>query len=469
MTPNALTEILDRALGGGDVRALVPALTEAAETSEEAAWSLSILLETPVFRDHCESLASGLMKRWHTSERVMIALARSVARGQQKPVDEPDLGLSANMTSLIANLDAKLALFIGPESLRARANLAAIDRQKEHEAVRLFDEGTKLAPESGGLFFDRGIFEKRRREFGAAFQAFEKACTLPWNDDPESDVHDPAPRAQTRRAIDFNLALSALATGNAEAAFSALGRLGFAAERDPKTGMPTVPGLRTAYVRVPSRLQDSEDAGAGVAFESVPLRLISPIHGEVLAPTFGHTVLGMFDTILIDPIRVASHAQQTPVFPYLGTLASAGVSSWSFLALERREGELEALRSRLREVTLDTFLFEPKAVKLCPHCAHDGFESENPHEHDPHEHDPHEHTPAEEHKLLRGALLASGKQPAWVAAQWEKLRDKSGNLLLAIPKLFEDAQLTALAGKQHQTWGAISGQVKSNLKMLPGT
>jgi hypothetical protein len=141
-----------------------------------------------------------------------------------------------------------------------------------------------------------------------------------------------------------------------------------------------------------------------------------------------------------------------PIFPLLGVLSDGGEKRIRFVALEQRAGQLADVGKALPEGVV---LFEhgARVEQICARCAAGDTLVR------------HDHEPATEHRAVFGKLLVPAGTPLEeVQRSLEPALRAASGILFAIPGLYEALGMTAVAGKNHKTWGVIERGALAGLR-----
>ncbi len=325
----------------------------------------------------------------------------------------------------------------------ARANvLRRLGPSHDAAAVALFEEAVRAHGARASWMIDLGLCHALAGRFRAALVAFQKARDL----------------GATGRAVHFHTATAAIGAGDADGAAAAFVALGMPVERE-EGALPFVPGLSPVQLRLPSRAPGHGWAAVGpdeaVGFERVWVQPLSPVHGVVRSPTFREAVADWGDVVLFGaaPVGTMPHeGRAVPIFPLLGVLSEGGEKRIRFVALEQRAGQLAEVGKALPEGVV---LFEhgARVEQICARCAAGDTLVR------------HDHEPATEHRAVFGKLLVPAGLPLEeVQLSLEPALRAASGILFAVPGLYEGLGMTAVAGKNHKTWGVIERGALAGLR-----
>lgn len=315
----------------------------------------------------------------------------------------------------------------------ALANALRLTRAYE-KALPLYEAALAAHPERGSWWFNLGLLHKATGAFAEALSANQNARARLGDD----------------RAVLWNSAISATATGRGTEAVEALQKLGFAAARVAPSGMPYVEDLPPVQVRA-ATLGPGVGSGSLLPDRSVGLELlwvtpISPCHGVVSSTSQRDAAIDYGDVVLWDavPVGVGEHeGRKVPRFPLLALLRRGQERRFRFVALQQAEGEVAALGASLPEGA-QLFVHLERVEMLCARCA----SGEHMHKH--------KHEPPEEHRLVYGKLVLSPdvELTGFRVALEEQLRAHP-RVQLVLPGLLEAIGDTPAAGKAHQQWRGL--------------
>jgi hypothetical protein len=291
-----------------------------------------------------------------------------------------------------------------------------------------------LAPDHGGLWFDLGLLHKRRGRWAESLDATRRARAL----------------LGDRTPVLWNLAIAATALGQGKVAAEAWRAMGVPATV-ARGGMPEVADLPDVELRVPT-LGDGHATTAPVpdhaaGFEVVRVARLSPCHGVVRTPTFRSALVDYGDVALFDGapvlVRRGDDGEPLPCFPLLARLREGDEARLPFLALEQHEGDVASIAALLPDGA--TLVVQRTDVEhVCPRCAAGDLLVR------------HEHAPAEEHRLVRGKLIAAARVPLRALREaLDGLPQSRPGVLLVCPGLLERLGDTAAAGKAHKAWAGL--------------
>jgi hypothetical protein len=423
---------------------LRPRIVEDRELAE--AW-LTLLEASPARRELVEDVQAALWA-FPEDEGLRGLGLRALLRADERrgPDEPPRPGSPAERALEIARRALAAAPEAGSDEHRAgrAALLLALGNAHRRlgpghdaEAVQAFEQALLLAPADGHAWFDCGLCHKWAGRFRAAWVAFQRA----------------EERLGATRAVLFNRAACATASGQVEDAAEAWRRAGLSVELSagslPRVTRGDGAPLPDVWVRVPTRGTGHAELGvpeAGVAFEIVGVEPLSPCHGVVRTPTLRHAVVDFGDVVLFDPAPVARMAfggesAPRPVLPLLHVIARGDERRFPFLALEQEADTVRALGASLPEGCL-WYVHDTRVDRVCPRCAAGDVMQR------------HEHEPPTERRVVRGKLVVPGAVDL-DAARRSLEQARRADVLLAIPTLFEALGETSTAGKHHKSWGVI--------------
>jgi tetratricopeptide (TPR) repeat protein len=417
---------------------LRPRIVEDREIAE--AWLT--LLEASAGRQALEDDVRAALWAFPGDVPLLLLGLRALLRAdERRGPDEPQrAGGPAEQALALAERALAALPADAPERAPVLAAVANAHRRlgprHDAEAVRAFEAALKLDPSDGTTWFDCGLCHKWAGRFRAAWLAFQRA----------------EERSGPTRAVLFNRAVCATASGQVVDAADAWRRLGMRVEL-AEGALPRVLAedgqrLPDVWVRVPTRGTGHAEVGgvpdAAVAFENVGVEPLSPCHGVVRTPTRRHAIVDFGDVVLFDPApvaRVATEEGARPVLPLLSVLAPGDERRFAFLALEQQPGQVRALGARLPEGCV-WFVHETRVDRVCPRCAAGDVLGK------------HEHEPPTERRAVRGKLVVPA-QVELATARAALEAGKGADVMLAIPGLYEALGETASAGKHHKSWGVI--------------
>lgn len=305
---------------------------------------------------------------------------------------------------------------------------------RDAEAIEAFEQALATDPNHGSWWFDFGLLHKWRGRFQEGLQVTQKAHGL----------------LGDQKSVLWNIAICATGSGEGQTASEAWRRIGVAAELDPKSSMPYVPGLPPLMVRVLSRGSGTETAaslpGQAVGFELLWVAPLSPCHGVVQSPAFRDAPIDYGDVVLWDGAPVASHiggdGQTSPVFPILEILRRGTERRWSFVGLEREPGAADGLQAELPEGTR-LFIQQERVQHHCEACARGEAHA-------------HQDPPVQPRQgLVRGKVIVPAEQDLQLFQEaWERaLRQRP--MAAAMIGLYEALGHSKRAGQEHQAWAGI--------------
>jgi len=398
-------------------------------------------LRTSIERDDLLDDARTIAEAWPGEPSIVAPLCDALIRScERSPIDEPpryaDAGILAAEAAgrCLSRLDASAKR--DPEiagalhALRGNA-LRTLGPGRRDDAVKALEAALALE-ERGGWRFELGLVHKQARDWSAALGANRRAREqLP--DD---------------RGVLFNLAIAATAVGEGAAAGEAWRAASIPAETK-EGSLPFVEGLPPAQVRLPTLGSGHTDAVVpdhAAGFETVWVQPLSPCHGVVRTPTHREAVADFGDVVLWDPAPVQvveRDGAPVPRFPLLEVLRRGDERRLRFLALQQREGQVEAIGERLGEGVV-LYPHGERVEVVCPRCAAGDLLVK------------HDHLPAEEHRVVHGKIIVPGDVDLSELAQTLELARKGEpGVLMAIPALYEALGDTPQAGKHHKRWGMI--------------
>jgi hypothetical protein len=389
------------------------------------------------------SSVQKIAKSFTESDEVgLAACATLVATSSRRPIDSPPTGdpLAAEALAIAERLASRdLAPELVPYVQINLANALRLStRARDDEARRAFGAAIEARPDEASFHFDRGLFHKSRGELEAAHDAFARARELGRSDRP----------------LSFNLAVTATGLGRGEDARRAWSGLGIGVEVN-EAGMPIARGLDSVELRVPTR-GSGHEIGADVpddamTFEVVSVAPLSPCHGVVETPTLRDAPVDYGDVVLWDGVPVGRRelrgsdgaTRVVPRFALLEIMRRGDERRMRFVALEQREGDAEALNEALPDGAR-LFVLAARVESVCPRCAAGEVLTK------------HAHAPAEEHRIVRGKLVAEADVDlATLARALENAVAAKGAVSLAVPALYEALGDAKRAGREHQAYRGI--------------
>ncbi|HJL19640.1 MAG TPA: hypothetical protein RMH99_28515 [Sandaracinaceae bacterium LLY-WYZ-13_1] len=422
--------------------ALEPLRAHLTERRDVAALWVEALRTSPQRRSLLEE-AEAVLDRWPGDPGLVGGACDALIRAaERRPIDEPPLAegpasaAASGAARCLGKLpaEAKADPEIGGRLHALRGNALSLLGPKRHaDAVAALERALALDPDRGQWLFDLGLAHKRARDFAASLEATQRA---------RAALGDAKP-------VLWNLAIAATALGRAALALEAWRALGLPAS-GREGALPFVEGLEPAQIRLPT-LGSGHAVGAAVpdeaaGFEIVWVQPLSPCHGVVRSPTFREAMADFGDVVLWDgaPASVARvDGRPVPRFPFLGVLRQGDERRFRFLAMQQREGQVEALGEDLPEGAILYRLGE-RVETVCPRCAAGDTLVK------------HDHLPAEEHRVAFGKLVLPASLPlADFARALDEARARHPGVLLAVPGLYEALGDTPQAGKHHKRWGTI--------------
>lgn len=431
-------------------RHLAPLRPRIVEDRDVAETWLTLLEAAPTVASLVDDVKQTLAAFPSDATLLVLGLRALLRADERRGPDEPALE-SAPAREVIALGEPRLEDEPSKElSIEQRAAVLAmlgnahrrLGAKHDAKAIEHLEESIKLAPE-GSTFFDLGLCHKWAGRFRAAAIAFERA----------------EEKLGASRAILFNHATVATASGEVERAAEVWRQLGFTVELE-KGALPLVKKengelLDEVFVRVPTRGMGRTSAvgGGGVPNASVVLEVIgvaplSPCHGVVRTPTAREAIVDFGDVILFDPapvMRVEREGALRPVMPLLRPIHKGDERRFPFLGMEQEAGDIARLGDVLPEGCV-FYLHDTRVDRICPRCAA-GLALE-----------PHEHVETMERRVVRGKLVCPRKVSLHaVKAAIEEA--KKSDVLFAIPTLYEAVGDTAAAGKQRKSWGDIEHEL----------
>jgi len=389
--------------------------------------------------------ARAIADAWPGEPAIVAPVCDALIRlGERQPIDEPprhpDAGILAAEAAgrCLARLEAEARH--DPEiagvlhALRGNA-LRTLGPGRLDDAAAALERALELE-ERGAWRFELGLVHKQARDWSAALGASRRAReALP--DD---------------RGVLFNLAIAATALGEGAAAAEAWRAASIPAEVR-EGSLPFVPDLPPAQVRLPTLGSGHVDAVVpdhAAGFETVWVQPLSPCHGVVRTPTHREAVADFGDVVLWDPAPVQvveRDGAPVPRFPLLGVLRRGDERRLRFVALQQREGQVEAIGAALGDGVV-LYPHGERVEVVCPRCAAGDLLVK------------HEHLPAEEHRVVHGKIIVAGDRDlADFAGALEAARKAEPGVSMAIPALYEALGDTPQAGKHHKRWGVIERTV----------
>ncbi len=288
-------------------------------------------------------------------------------------------------------------------------------------------------PERGAWWFNLGLLHKARHDFPAALAAYRRA---------QAALGD-------ERALLWNVAICAVATGDGTLAVETLRKLGHDAQLG-SNDMPRVEGLPPLQVRA-ATLGSGLGSASSIEDRAVSLELLwvtplSPLHGVVSSASYRDASIDYGDVVLWEPapVSVGQHeGKPVPRFPLLSVLRKGDERRFRFVALQQAPGQVAAFGDQLPDGAL-MFIHRETIEMLCPRCASGEHMRK------------HRHEAAEEHRLVYGKIVLPGAADlaAFRAAFEGQLRAHPG-VQIVMPGLLEAIGDTAAAGKAHQMWRGL--------------
>lgn len=142
-------------------------------------------------------------------------------------------------------------------------------------------------------------------------------------------------------------------------------------------------------------------------------------------------------------VREAESGARVPCFPLLEKLRAGDERRFRFLALQQAAGDVERLAASLPEGAL-LVVQEERIEFVCPRCAAGEVLVR------------HEHQPPDEHRLVRGKLVAPAALDLGVLRDALDAAAKAHTgVFLVVPGIHEALGDTAAAGKAHKAWSGI--------------
>lgn len=412
-------------------------------TDRELALVWLELLEVDPARKTLVDDASLALRRWPDDPAVVTAAcAALLAASQRRPPDEPEP--RGGPAWIAAEAAEQCLQTLGADGVadphRAgylwinRANALRLAGGDEESARNAYDRALELAPERGWWWYDLGLFLKGRGRWQEALDAMLRARA----------------RVGEEREVQWNVAICATGVGQGDVAAGVWRRLGIPAEVTEHSGMPIVPDLPAAQIRVPSR--GAGTAGSSVpdearSFEIVQVAPLSPCHGVVQSPTFRDAPVDYGDLVMWDgaPVHVRRETSRdaVPCFPLLARLRPGDERRWRFLGMQQESGEVERLADGLPE-GVHIWVHRERVESLCGRCASGEVLRK------------HEHTDPEQHRLVYGKMVVSPSVDLGeLRAALEEVLRTGGKVALAVPGLYEALGDTRAAGQQHKAWMAL--------------
>lgn len=447
MTEPAIERAVDeveRALAAGDGERASSALgalaTEVDRSPDAACTWLDLLRGLPPRPEWSAAIARMLERRPEDPLLVTRACDALIRAAERVPPDElPPPGGPAEIAANAAErclaavarsgLGSELAGFLRVAAANAHRLARAYDR-----ALPLLERALADEPERGGWWFNLGLLHKARRAWPEALAANQRARVLLGDD----------------RALLWNLAISAVASGQGRLAQEAFQKLGFDAGRSD-SGMPYVDGLPPLQVRAATVGSGLGPEGPvperSVGFELLWVTPISPCHGVVSSATAREASIDYGDVVLWDGVPIGMlevEGRPVPRFPLLCRLRAGDERRFRFVALQQAAGQVADLGRDLPD-DCRLFVHREQIELLCARCA----SGEHLHKH--------AHEPPEEHRLAFGKLIVPGNADlqGFRTALDAALRRHPGVQLIA-PGLLEAIGDTPAAGKAHQLWRGLA-------------
>lgn len=187
--------------------------------------------------------------------------------------------------------------------------------------------------------YNYGLFLKNRGRFEEGLQANQDAIRV---------------GAGSNDGVLWNLAICAAGAGNGPAALQVWKGMGQKIEMGDH-GLPSGP-YPYAQVRLAQFPSSAQGVGGNPEApgqeETVWMRRVSPVHGEVVSALYYDIGVDIGDLVLHDGAVIAHRTfgeERVPVFPHMKTLARGGWSTFRFAATQSREGQVADLSSALPE------------------------------------------------------------------------------------------------------------------------
>ncbi len=402
----------------------------------------TLLARTPA-RTTLLDEARRILDAFPTTPELVIAVnAALVHAAERRPMDEPPL--REDGPAHLAAAAAARCLEALPEAAAADPAIAGYLWINRANALRLagvahdqaaqeaFGRALALDPANGHWWFDAGLLHKWRGRFEEALQANLRARA----------------RLGETRAVQWNIAICATASGQGDLAAGVWKALGMPAELAP-SGMPFVDGLPPVQVRVISRgagigpRSTFPDRAAG--FEVVWMSPLSPCHGVVASPTFRDAPIDYGDLVVWDgaPVGVATldDGARVPRFPLLEVLKRGDERKLRFVALTDAPHRIDLLEAVLPEGVV-LFAQRERIESARPVAGTGGFLSKHREEREIDRH------------LFHGKIVAPVAVPVeTIQKAIESL--KSQPIAVAVPDLYDALPDTKRAGQEHQAFRGI--------------
>lgn len=387
-----------------------------------------------------------VLATWPTDpDIVMVACAALMAVAERRAPDEPILSEGpAHRAAVVARVclesvdeeaDPEVAAFLWIH----RANgLRRCSHAEDEAAQEAFAKAISLSPDNATFMFDLGLLHKWRGRWEQALEANFKA---------KDGLDDP-------RGALWNVCVCATALGKGEVAADAWRELGLPADVAASSGMPYVPDVPLAQVRVPAR-------GAGIgadwavpddaaSFEVVWVAPLSPCHGVVQSATFREAVVDYGDLILWDgaPVTVADfEGRPVPCFPLLEILRRGDEHRLRFAAHVSHEAALTEFTDRLPEgVSLQRHV--ERAEWVAPDGSRGLIEAPK----------------NKPEGLVYGKLLAPADADLTALKDiMEAARKELEHFAIAVPELYEALGDTRRAGQEHQAFRGIERRAEKRV------
>jgi hypothetical protein len=411
-------------------------LPSVARDREAALAFCDLLAADPSYADVLP-VSERILAAFGSDPELVIRLSAALVRvAEQRPGDEPPfvqgpahLAAGACQTAFegLSSAQRLDPLLGGYLQLNMADGLRMMGPEYDEDALKAYKLALTIDDKNGHWWFHLGLLHKWRGRFHEGLDANQRAYG----------------RLGAHKPVLWNLALCATALGEGRLALEAWEKLGIKGELS-KSGMPMVPGVPPAQVRVATL---GEDVGRNdplpphvVTFEVLWVEPLSPCHGVVHTPTVRKANVDYGDVVMWDgaPVRVHSvDGRPVPVFPLLSILRAGDERRLRFVGMQKQRGSVQALAAELGA--------EVQAIVFDERSTADG-----------------------QSNLFYGKLIVPAQTDLRrVREGLEKgLRSRAG-LTLAMPRLYELLGDTPAAGKAHQAWGGIE-RVALKLGLLPG-
>ena len=359
------------------------------------------------------------------SERVAVDEAiralRAVAsrRAVDEPVTDPEPALrlvevAQAALGTLSDADRHQSERAGELWAAVSEGLRLADPGRLGESIAAATRAVGVAPQQFASWVALGTAQKWAGQWDLAADALARANALRPSD----------------RRTSLDLATAATACGRGAIAAEIYKGLGLPAEL-ARGGMPVIPGLPNAELRIPTAPVVGPDArpDAPLAFEVLSVAALTPSHGVVLSATFGDGAADVGDVVLWDssPVSVRDDAESgspIPCFPLLAVLKRGEERRLRFLAREETRG---ALREFFTSLAANATVVQQR-----------------------------QYPDGEGASLIYGKLVVkAGASLEAVRRVFEAAQKTTEPVYVAMPALYEALGDSKMAGKSHQAWGGL--------------